>query len=52
MARYEALRSGRVAVVPLDSLDQLPDALIHARIAAGLTQRDLAERLGVKEQQI
>ena len=52
VAEYEALRSGTVAVLEADSLTQLPDALIRARIASGLTQRALAERLGLKEQQV
>jgi transcriptional regulator with XRE-family HTH domain len=39
-------------VLELDSLDQLPEALIRARIAAGLSQKELAGRLGLKEQQI
>ena len=52
LAEYEALRNGHVAVLELDSLDQLPDALIRARIAVGLTQKDLAGRLRLKEQQI
>jgi ribosome-binding protein aMBF1 (putative translation factor) len=52
MAEYEALRSGgRSARLP-DSLEDLPRALIEARIAAGWSQRELAERLGLKEQQI
>jgi transcriptional regulator with XRE-family HTH domain/Zn-dependent peptidase ImmA (M78 family) len=33
-------------------LADLPDGLIRARIAAGLTQKDLADRLGMREQQI
>ncbi len=49
---YDALRSGRPVVLRLESLADLPAALIKARIAAGLTQRDLAERLALKEQQI
>lgn len=49
---YEALKDGQQAVLELDSLEALPRALIKARIAAGLTQKDLAERLGLKEQQI
>ncbi len=49
---YESLRSGKQAVISLDSLEELPRALIRARIAAGLTQRELAERMGLKEQQI
>ncbi|MGH2531352.1 MAG: helix-turn-helix domain-containing protein [Thermomicrobiales bacterium] len=49
---YEQLRTGRLQAVSLDSLPQLAEALIAARIASGLTQRQLAERLGLKEQQI
>lgn len=33
-------------------LDQLPVALIRARIARGVTQRQLAERTGLAEQAI
>jgi transcriptional regulator with XRE-family HTH domain len=49
---YEQLRAGQLAVARVSSLADLPDALVRARIAAGLSQRDLAERLGMKEQQI
>lgn len=49
---YEALRNGRIAVLELSSLTDLPDALIRARTAAGVTQKELAARLGLKEQQI
>jgi transcriptional regulator with XRE-family HTH domain len=52
IAEYDSLRSGQQAVISLDSLEELPRALIQARIAAGLTQRELAERMGLKEQQI
>jgi ribosome-binding protein aMBF1 (putative translation factor) len=52
LAEYEALRSGGVRVVELDSLDGLRDVLVLARTAAGLTQKELAARLGLKEQQI
>lgn len=52
VTEYEALRSGKVHVLELGSLRELPDALIRARIAAGLTQKKLAARLGLKEQQI
>ena len=52
LAEYDALRAGRVRVLELDSLDQLPEALIRARIAARLSQKELAGRLGLKEQQI
>lgn len=49
---YEALRDGRRSVIELASLEELPRALIEGRIAAGLNQRELAERLGISEQQI
>jgi DNA-binding XRE family transcriptional regulator len=52
LGEYEALRTGQVRVLELDSLEQLPEALIRARIAAGLSQKELAGRLGLKEQQI
>ena len=36
----------------LKAVAEVPSVLIKARIATGLSQRDLAERVGVKEQQI
>lgn len=50
--RYEDLREGRISERELESLRDVPVALIEARIAAGLTQKALAERLGLQEQQI
>lgn len=50
--RYEALKSGKVRQCKVRSLRELPVLLIEARIAAGLTQRQLAERLSLPEQQI
>jgi ribosome-binding protein aMBF1 (putative translation factor) len=52
LREYESLRSGKEQVLMLDSFAELPRALVKARIAAGLTQKDLADRLGLKEQQI
>lgn len=49
---YEQLRDGTITGRQLDSLRDLPTALIEARIAANLTQRALADRLGVAEQQV
>jgi HTH-type transcriptional regulator / antitoxin HigA len=49
---YEALQSGAVNILKAPSLSDLPKILIKSRIARGLSQRDLAERLGLKEQQI
>ncbi len=50
--RYEQLRDGAITGRELDSLRELPTALIEARIAAKLTQRALADRLGIAEQQV
>ena len=52
LAEYDDLRLGRRRSFELHSFDELPQALIQARIASGLTQRELAQRLGLKEQQI
>jgi hypothetical protein len=49
---YEALKSGQHRVFELSSFAELPRALIQSRIALGLSQKELAERLGLKEQQI
>jgi DNA-binding XRE family transcriptional regulator len=49
---YEQLRDGHITQREITSLRELPTALIEARIAARLTQRELAERIGVAEQQI
>jgi HTH-type transcriptional regulator/antitoxin HigA len=52
IALYQALRSGQITMFKADGLHDLPDILIHARIARGMSQKDLAEFLGLKEQQI
>lgn len=52
LAEYESLRSGRRQVVAASTIDELPRALIKARIAARLTQKELGRRVGLKEQQI
>ncbi len=52
LAEYEKLKAGAVSVLSIDSFDELPEALIKARIAAGLSQKALADRLHLKEQQI
>lgn len=49
---YEALRANPSAVGRLESLRDLPRLLIRSRIAQGLTQKDLADRLGMPEQQV
>jgi DNA-binding XRE family transcriptional regulator len=55
LEEYEALTSGsadRAIALTLHSLRELPAALIKARIAAKLTQKALADQLGLQEQQI
>jgi transcriptional regulator with XRE-family HTH domain len=52
LAEYEDLRSGKIPSRKLTSLGDLPLALIEARIAANLSQKELAKRLGVAEQQV
>lgn len=49
---YEKLKSGLVNVSEASSIDELPELLIKARIAQGFTQEDLANKLGMKSQQI
>lgn len=52
ITEYEALKQGEVGQLNLDSFEQLPTALIKARIARGLTQEKLAELLDVQPQQV
>ena len=49
---YESLLSGTRKVIEVTSFEDLPRALIQARIASGLSQKDLADRLKLKEQQV
>lgn len=52
LADYEQLKSGHIVTFVLGSLNDLPTTLIKARIAAGMTQKELADQIGVREQQI
>ena len=49
---YEALKSGTVEMLKASNLEELPWILIRARIAKGFSQRQLADAIGLKEQQI
>jgi DNA-binding XRE family transcriptional regulator len=49
---YETLKNSGQTGLDLENILELPNALIKARIAVGLTQKELAERLGLKEQQV
>ena len=52
LKEYEELKSGKRKTIRVNSFEHLPIALIQARIARGLTQKELAQELGLKEQQI
>ena len=52
LREYEELQGGKVSAPDLSYIAVVPRDLIRARIASGLTQKDLAERLGIAEQQI
>lgn len=52
LIEYEELESGNLPPPDLEYISVIPRDLIRARIAAGLSQRELAERLGMPEQQI
>lgn len=52
VALYDKLRSGQISVLSAETLNDLPDLLIQARIARGMSQKDLGAFLGLKEQQI
>ena len=52
MREYETLRAGGYGLEELSVVDELATVLIKARIGQGLSQKELAERIGVKEQQI
>lgn len=49
---YERLRRRGGKALDVGTIEKLPLSLIRARIAAGLTQKELAARIGIKEQQI
>ena len=52
LREYESLKAGEFQLDVLQVVADLPSVLIKARIAQGLSQKDLAERIGLKEQQI
>ena len=46
LAAFDALAD--IAEIPIADLEDLGDALIRARVASGLTQAQLAERVGLR----
>ncbi len=49
---YDQLHQNMVDHLALPTFENLPQALVKARIARGLTQEKLADRLNVKPQQV
>ena len=49
---YEEVVEGRRQRFSFDSVDELPDLFVKARLSRGWTQRDLADRLEVSEQRV
>lgn len=52
LAEYSMLKSGQVSFSKTYALEELPRVLVQARIASGMSQTDLAEKLGMKPQQV
>jgi HTH-type transcriptional regulator/antitoxin HigA len=52
LAEYDLLKSGQVSFSKIYALEELPRVLVQARIASGMSQTDLAEKLGMKPQQV
>lgn len=52
LSEYEHWKSSDISMIKVSSFNELPLGLIRARIASGLTQRDLADRINLTEQQI
>jgi transcriptional regulator with XRE-family HTH domain len=50
--RHEGIKAGTVTTRKVKSFADLPKVLIEARIARNMTQKQLAEKLGMVEQQI
>ena len=52
IAEYDLLKSGQVSFSKSYALEELPRVLVQARIASGMSQTDLAEKLCMKPQQV
>jgi HTH-type transcriptional regulator / antitoxin HigA len=52
LAEYDLLQSGQVSFSKVYALEELPRVLVQARIAAGMSQTGLAEKLNMKPQQV
>ena len=49
---YESMKAGAFSLECLEVVSELSNMLIGAHISQGVSQKELAERIGLKEQQI
>lgn len=52
LRRYETLQAAASATLPASRIEEIGRALIEARVALALSQKQMAELLGMREQQI
>jgi HTH-type transcriptional regulator / antitoxin HipB len=48
---YDDLKAGKVEIT-MGAIEDLPKVLIQKRISLGMTQKELAAKLGIKEQMV
>lgn len=48
---YDRLKSGELALPPVERLDQIAPFIVKIRIAKGVSQTELANRLGVSKRE-
>jgi HTH-type transcriptional regulator / antitoxin HipB len=51
LCEYDELKAGNVEIT-MGAIEDLPKVLIQKRISLGMTQRELAAKLGIKEQMV
>jgi HTH-type transcriptional regulator/antitoxin HigA len=52
LREYDQLKSGEFTLSPVQRLDQIAPSIVKMRIAKGISQTELARRLGVSKQVI
>lgn len=52
LTEYETLKNGKTSKLKERNLSQLPSLITEYKIANNLTQKDLSQQLGLKEQQL
>jgi DNA-binding Xre family transcriptional regulator len=51
LREYDELKAGKIEIT-MAAIEDLPRVLIQKRISLGMTQRELAAKLGIKEQMV